>query len=384
MLEDLKAYFTAHPIQGYTAENLAVGAYKAIIYKLVELDVNNAQGDSDKLINAYKQYASVTASLHNGRYDPNITNNYHSGIDYVEMKYNFYGETEQILKTINYSAAMNIFTYGAFVNVCDQLSISTDDTLPKFMEASVKYLKENDGHRDSATYSYVAHGNLSIKKMSIWGEATFKSKNNFKDQVYNEVTNPQHGNDLGQNKYVNTDMFNKMRMRWQTLGSPESTFPNYVTKCTGIKLGDYLMTKFDGEGDFSEGDGMYLQTSRDGIMKEHGIYQIVPNSQWFTLAGSWSAIKTYSEGWSNIRTHFTYNGEVIKLSDMSTVKVGGKNNCIYAFAGLTDHRWFFVFDEATIFTSYGYYGKDYFYDNWRSDGYRVFGHETELNYLCIQ
>ena len=385
MLRDLTDYYTEHPIEGYTAENLAKGTYKAMIYKLLELATVQEGGDGDKLINAYKEFASITASLHNGVYDPNITNNYHAGIDYVEYKYNFYSETKGILKTMNYSAVMNAFLYGALVNALDQnLSVSSDDTLPNYMESTIRYLKDNTGVRDSDTYSYVAHGNLSLGKMKIHSETTFKSKDKFDGHVYENIVSTSHSHDLGQNRYVTTDMINKMNQRWQALGYPESTFAKYVTKCTGINLGSYLMTKFDGEGDFSEGDAMYLQTAKYNVMDGKSAYRIVPSNHWFTLAGSFSAIKTYSEGWSNIKSHFTYNGEALNLSTLTPVKVGGKSNCLYAYASLTDHRWKFVYDEAQIFSSYGYYDNDAFHYRYRdSKSLQDFWHETTLDYLRI-
>ncbi len=385
MIKDLTDYYTANPISGYTAQDLAKGTYKAIVYKLVELAANQEGGDGDKLINAYKQYASVAASLHNGVYDANITNYYHSGIDYIEYKYNFYSETKDILRTMNHSAAMNTFIYGAFVNVLDQLSVSSDDTLPKYMDSAIKYLKNNQGTRGSNTYSYIAHGSLSLGKMKIHSETTFKSDDKFDGNVSENIVSTSHNHTLGNDRYVNTDMINKMYQRWQALGSPNSTFAQYVTKCTGIQLGSYLMTKFDGEGDFSEGDGMYLQTAKYNVMDGNSGYRIVPTDYWFTLSGSFSAIKTYSESWSkNIKSHFSYNGEVLKLSDLSAVKVGGKSNCLYAYASLTDHRWQFVFDEAQIFSSYGYYDNDYFsYKYWSDKTYQCMWHETTLDYLKI-
>ena len=385
MLKDLTDYYTEHPIEGYTAENLAKGTYKAMIYKLLELATVQEGGDGDKLINAYKEFASITASLHNGVYDPNITNNYHAGIDYIEYKYNFYSETKEILRTMNYSATMNAFLYGALVNALDQnLSISSDETLPKYMESTINYLKNNTGERGSDTYSYVAHGNLSLGKMKIHSETTFKSKDKFDGNVQDNIVATSHNNDLGQNRYVTTDMINKMNQRWQALGCPESTFAKYVTKCTGINVGSYLMTKYDGEGDFSEADAMYLQTAKYNVMDGNSGYRIVPADHWFTLAGSFSAIKTYSEGWKNIKSHFTYNGEALNLSTLTPVKVGGKSNCLYAYASLTDHRWHFVYDEAQIFSSYGYYDNDYFSYRYRDDkSLQDFWHETTLDYLRI-
>ena len=382
--KDLIAYYTANPIEGYTAENLAIGTYKAITYKLVELAAVKEGGDGDKLINAYKQYASVTASLHNGVYDPNITNNYHAGIDYVEMKYNFYSETKGILQTMNYSAVLNVFIYGAVVNMLDQLSVSSDDTLPMFMESGIKYLKDNTGVRDSNAYSYVAHGNLSLGKMKIHSDATFKSKDNFDGHVYENLEGNNHWNNLGNNRYVDTDMIKKMNQRWQALGSPESTLAKYITKHTGAKLGTFLMTKFEGEGDFSAGDLMYLQTAKEPIMSGKAEYRIMPAKTWLTLANEFSAIKTYSETFDkNIKKKFTYNGEVLNLSNLEPVKVGGKANCMYAYAAVIDHRWNFVFDEANYFTSYGYYDDDWFGYAVTGDKQRQYEHETILDYLRI-
>ena len=384
MIKDLTAYYTANPIEGYTAENLAIGTYKAIIYKLVELAAVKEGGDGDKLINAYKEYVSVTASLHNGVYDPNITNYYHSGIEYVELKYNFYSETKGILQTMNYSAALNTFIYGAVVNVLDQLSVSSDDTLPKYMEEGIKYLKDNTGARDSNAYSYVAHGNLSLGKMKITSTATFKSKDNFVGHVYEKLEGMSHSNTLGNNRYVDTDMIKKINQRWQALGSPESTLAKYINKHTGANLKTFLMTKFEGEGDFSAGDMMYLQTAKDPIMSGKAEYRIMPAKTWLTLANEFSAIKTYSETFDkNIKTKFTYNGEVLNLGNLEPVKVGGKTNCMYAYAAVIDHRWNFVFDEAQYFTSYGYYDDDWFGYAVTGDKLRQYEHETWLNYLRI-
>ncbi len=384
MIKDLTEYYTANPIDGYTAKDLAIGTYKAIIYKLVELATVKEGGDGDKLINAYKQYVSVTASLHNGVYDPNITNFYHSGIDYVEYKYNFYSETKQILQTMSYSATMNVFIYGALVNVLDQLSISSDDSLPKYMNEGIKYLKGNTGARDSDAYSYVAHGKLSLATMKIHSNAVFKSKDNFDGNVDENLHGNDHWHTLGNNRYVTTDMINKINERWNALGSPESSLANYITKHTGAKLKTYLMTKFDGEGDFSAGDCMYLQTAKRPVMSGDAEYRILPASKWLTLSSSFSAIKTYSESFDkNIKLKFTYNGEVLNLSNLSPVKVGGKWNCLYAYAAVIDHRWNFVFDEATYFTSYGYYDDDDFYWDGLGDGMRRYIHQTVLDYLLI-
>ena len=384
MLKDLTDYYKLNPIEGYSPENLAKGTYKAIIYKFMELATAQEGGDSDKLINAYKEFASLTASLHNGVYDANIVNNYHAGIEYVEYKYNFYSETKDILRTMNYSAAMNVFFYGAFVNVLDQISISSDDTLPKYMEAGIKYLKDNTGARDSNAYSYVAHGNLSLGKMKIHSDATFKSKDNFDGHVYENLEGNNHWNNLGNNRYVNTEMIKKMNQRWQALGSPESTLAKYITKHTGVKLGTFLMTKFEGEGDFSAGDLMYLQTAKEPIMSGKANYRIMPAKTWLTLANEFSAIKTYSETFDkNIKKKFTYNGEVLNLSNLEPVKVGGKTNCMYAYAAVIDHRWNFVFDEANYFTSYGYYDDDWFGYAVTGDKQRQYEHETILDYLRI-
>ena len=387
ILKDLADYYTANPIEGYTAENLAKGTYKAIIYKFLELATAQEGGDSDKLINAYKEFASITASLHNGVYDPNIVNNYHAGIDYVEYKYNFYSETKDILKTMNYSAALNVFLYGAFVNALDQISISSDDTLPKYMEAGIKYLKDNTGARNSDKYCYVAHGNIDKQQMTIHSDATFASKDKFETHVYDDLKGNNHWNTLGNSRYVTTEMIQKINQRWQSMGSPESTLTKYIAKCTGIQFGSYLMTKFEGEGDFSAGDAMYLQSAKNNIVTKHGDYQIIPCAKWFTLTNSFSNIKTYSESFDkNIKSKFLYRGEALNLSNLTPVKVGGKENCLYAGASLIDHRSSFKYDEATLFSSWGYYDNDDFGFSWvsvdKGDGMRYY-HETKLDYLRI-
>jgi hypothetical protein len=387
MLKDLTDYYTANPIDGYTAENLAKGTYKAIIYKLLELATAQEGGDGDKMINAYKEFASVTASLHNGVYDPNIVNNYHAGIEYIEYKYNFYSETKDILRTMNYSAAMNVFLYGAFVNALDQISVSPDDTLPKFMDAGIKYLKDNTGVRNSDKYCYVAHGNIDKQQMTIHSDATFASKDKFQTHVYENLKANSHSNTLGNSRYVNTDMIQKINQRWESLGSPESTLSKYIAKYTGIQLGSYLMTKFEGEGDFSAADALYLQSAKNNIVTKHGDYQIIPCAKWFTLTNSFSDIKTYSESFDkNIKSKFLYKGEVLNLSNLTPVKVGGKENCLYAGASLIDHRSTFKYDEATLFSSWGYYDNDNFGFSWvsvdKGDGMKYY-HETKLDYLRI-
>lgn len=382
MLQDLEAYYTQHPISGYKAHDLAIGTYKAIIYKLIEMKANEEGGDSDKLINAYKQYVSVTASLHGGTYDPYVSNGYYAGIELLENRYNFYGEVKDAVKIMNYSAALSVFSYGILVMALDQLAISGDDTIENFVNNGVTYLKDHNGVRSSDHYSYVAHGNLATKRMDIYAEAVFKSKDNFKTHVYDELTSQAHHHNLGQNKYVNTDMLKKINMRWQALGSPESTLSKYLTKYVDGSVGTYLMTRYDGEGQFTEGDCMYLQSAKNNIVTEHGSYQIIPPATWFTLAGSFSAIKTYHETFSNIKHNFTYKGEAVVVDNLTPVKVGGKDNCLYAFAALTDHRWSFTYDEATIFTSWGYYDDDSFgYSLWGKN--MTYYHKTHLDYLNI-
>ena len=117
----------------------------------------------------------------------------------------------------------------------------------------------------------------------------------------------------------------------------------------------------------------------------HNEGQAIPCATWFTLSDDFSVYKHHSETFSNLKTHYMYKGEALNLKTLEPVKVGGKENCLYASAALTDVR-SDSYPEATLFTSWGYYENDEFGS--RGDtagpGYsKMYWHEVVLDYMCL-